>query len=102
MQCREEGRFVVASQRLTTAPVSQACSVPQRNKEKKRECLSFSLEITLTSFHMSRMNLNSFKSAQVLKYSGQMFSSQAGLSISFQIYKSYPEITKAKMKTCLK
>jgi hypothetical protein len=38
MQRREEGRFVLASQRLRKAPVFQACSVPQRDRiNMKRE-----------------------------------------------------------------
>lgn len=68
----------------TSFPRLQSATKKQNIHEKVREWLPISLEITLTSFCMSRTNLNSFKSAQVLDYSVQVFfHSQAGVSISF-------------------
>lgn len=58
----------------STSFLSLQCASKKQNiHEKVREYLPFSLEITLTSFHMSRMNLNSFKSAQVIDFSVQVF-----------------------------
>lgn len=74
----EKGRFVLALQRLRTAPIFQACSVPWRNriymKGRRPVLFFFLLEIILTSFLMSKINLKSFKSAQMLDCSVLLFS----------------------------
>lgn len=73
-------------------------------KDKGESALFSSHEIILTSLYMSRMNLNSFKSAQTLDCSMQLLShSQAGASISFlTIYILMLKRQSLRIKRCLK
>lgn len=73
-------------------------------KDKGEPALFSSPEITLTSLCMSRMNLNSFKSAQTLDCSMQLLSnSQARASISFlNIYILMLKLQNLRSKRCLK
>lgn len=73
-------------------------------KDKGESALVSSHEITLTSLCMSRMNLNSFKSAQTLDCSMQLLShSLAGASLSFlNIYILLLKLQNLRIKRCLK
>lgn len=79
MQSREKGRFMLASQRLRTGQVPKLAVC---HEEMEYTWKDMGRPVTLT--HMSKMNLNSFQSVQMLDFSVQLFShSQAGASISF-------------------